>query len=71
MSKNVEDLKNFVKTLESGETAEVATSQYATNTTPVGYSFDYHSTAQAVRSLVKQRLITADYRWRYFEITKV
>ena len=65
---NVTDLKAFIEDQEPGTVLEIATSQYASNTTPPGHRFDYHSTAQAVRSLVKQGLIAADYRWRYYEV---
>ena len=71
MSANVKELKDYVLCMRIGDTADVATSQYATNTTPAGYYFDFHSTAPAVRSLVKQGLIEAEYGWRYYKIRRI
>lgn len=66
---NVEDLKAFITGRRPGTKLDIATSQYADNTTAPGYTFDFHSTAPAVRSLVNAGLIEADYRWRYYEVT--
>jgi len=67
---NVIDLKEFVYGMKEGETANVATSQYAINTVAEGFQFDFFSTPQAIRSLERQGWITAFYGWRYYEITK-
>jgi hypothetical protein len=66
---NVTDLREFLAGSKAGASFEIATSQYADNTTPPGHHFDFYSTAQAVRSLVKSRVIMAEYRWRYYEVT--
>ena len=65
---NVDELKAFIASKRKGAKLDIATSQYADNTTAPGYRFDFHSTAPAVRSLVKAGLIEADYRWRYYEV---
>ena len=69
MTTNVQQLKAIIESHPAGTKLDVATSQYADNTTPPGYHFDAHSTAAAVRSLVNQGLITAEYMWRYYEVT--
>lgn len=66
---NVDDLKAFIKGERKGAKLDIATSQYASNTTAPGYTFDYQSTAPAVRSLERSGLIKAEYRWRYYEVT--
>lgn len=65
---NVQELKDFIKTKPIGAVLEIATSQYASNTTPPGHSFDYHSTAPAVRSLIKSGLLKGWCGWRYYEV---
>ena len=66
---NVDELKAFIAGKRKGAKLDIATSQYAENTTAPGYRFDYHSTAPAIRSLVTSGLIKAEYRWRYYEVT--
>ncbi len=66
---NVQRLRDFIAGKRTGAKLDIATSQYADNTTAPGYTFDFYSTAPAVRSLVKSGLIEADYRWRYYEVT--
>ena len=66
---NVTQLKDFVASKPAGTKLDIATSQYADNTTPAGYHFDAYSNAAAIRSLVKQELIEAVYMWRYYEVT--
>ena len=65
----VEDLKDFISDLPAGTKLNIATSQYADNTTAPDFHFDYYSTAPAVRSVAKQGLIEIDYKWRYYEVT--
>ena len=65
---NVSELKDFINTKPIGSMLDIATSQYAGNTTSPGYRFDAHSSAQAVRSLIKQGLIKGENRWRYYEV---
>ena len=71
MSVNVEDLRSYIDSIPMDMTADIATSQYAMNTVPKGYCFDFWSTAAAVRSLVKQGRIEAEYKWRYYEVKRV
>jgi len=72
MSENVENLTWFVKNhMEVGDTADVATSQYADNTTPKDYRFATYSTAPAVRSVAKSGLIDAEAVWRYHRIRRL
>lgn len=66
---NVSELKAIIEKHAAGTKLDVATSQYADNTTPPGYRFDAYSSAAAVRSLVNQGLISAEYMWRYYEVT--
>lgn len=66
---NVQDLRDFIKGHSVGTVLEIATSQYASNTTSPGHRFDYHSTAPAVRSLINSGLITGWCGWRYYEVT--
>jgi len=66
---NVSDLKRFLEGKPKGSKWDIATSQYAYNTTAPGYRFDFHSSAPAVRSLVKQGIIEADCGWRYYQVT--
>ena len=66
---NVQLLKDFIRRQVPGTVLNLATSQYADNTTAKDFHFDYYSTAQAVRSLINSGLISGDYRWRYYEVT--
>jgi len=66
---NVNALKSFLTDKQPGTVFEVATSQYADNTTAPGHRFDFYSTGQAVASLVKQGWIEASDRWRYSDVT--
>lgn len=66
---NVSELTEFLANRKAGETLEIATSQYADNTTAPDHYFDYYTTVQAVLSLVKKGVIMAEYRWRYYEVT--
>ena len=65
---NVKDLETFIATKPPGTKLDIATSQYATNTVAEGYAFDFHSTAQAVRGLIKRGLLKGQSRWRYYEV---
>lgn len=65
---NVEHLKAFVNSCKPGDTIEIATSDYASNTTAPGHRFDFHSTAPAVCSLIKQGWLQGECRWRYYEV---
>ena len=60
---NVKDLKERIQTLPVGTVLELSTSQY------VNGSFDGRTSASAIRSLEKQGLITADWLYRYAEVT--
>ena len=74
MSLNVKQLRWFVENhMEIGGTAEIATSQYANSPNAAGphYHFDEHSTAPAVRSLIKSGLIDGFCGWRYYKITRL
>jgi len=68
-SQNVQDLSEFIAGKKRGTELDIATSQYADVTTKPGYRFDFHSTAAAVRSLIKSGKISADYGWRYYRVT--
>ena len=70
-SRNTLELEHFIANMEVGETAEVQTSEYATNHTRPGYRFDFWSTAAAVRGAAARGLIEADYKWLYYEIKKL
>jgi len=65
---NVNKLKEFLTDKKPGTLFEIATSQYADNTTAPGHRFDFYSTGQAVASLVKQGWIEAADRWRYSDV---
>jgi hypothetical protein len=65
---NVQDLKDFIATRKVGDRLEIATSEYASNTTPAGHSFDFHSTAPAVRSLIKAGYLEGANGWRYYDV---
>ena len=49
---NVKDLETFIATKPAGTKLDIATSQYATNTVAKAYTFDFNTTAQAVRGLI-------------------
>ncbi len=68
---NVNGLKSFIAKCKVGDKLEIATSEYASNTTAPGHRFDAHSTAPAVRSLIKQGYITGESGWRYYDVTVV
>ncbi len=65
MSKNVDNLIDFISSREKGQIIEVATSGYAVNS---GATFNFHSTAQAVRAVEKRGLIKAESMWRYYRV---
>jgi len=65
---NLNELKRFLTDKQPGTVFEIATSQYADNTTAPGHKFDFYSTGQAVASLVKQGWIEAADRWRYSDV---
>ena len=65
---NVQDLKDFINGHPVGTVLNIATSQYAYNTTSPGFRFDYHSTAPAVRSLINSGLVKGWCGWRYYEV---
>jgi len=65
---NVTELKEFVESKPAGTKLDIATSQYADNTTAPGYRFDAYSNPAAVRSLEKKGLIKATSNWRYYEV---
>lgn len=67
-SRTTEELLDFLSDKRKGDVFEIATSQYADNTTPPGHKFDHYSTAQAVRGLIKRGIIKGECRWRYFEV---
>lgn len=67
MSDNVQNLLKYVLAHPVGHKFTIATSQYANNTTAPGFTFDQHSTAPAVRSLVKRGFIKAELGWRYYD----
>ena len=67
-SRNTEELLDFLSNKKKGEKFDVATSQYASNFQTGWATFDFWSTAQAVRGLEKRGLIKARYGWRYYEI---
>ena len=67
-STNTENLLHFLSNKKVGDKFDIATSQYA-STFQTGYAiFDFWSTAQAVRGLVKRGIISATYGWRYYEV---
>ena len=68
---NAQELADFIARQEPGTKLKIATSQYAYNTTPKGFYFDFHSTAQAVRGAIKKGLITGSCGWRYYDVTVV
>ena len=70
-TENVQDLIRFIRTREVGDKLDIATSQYANNTTRPGFSFDFHSTAPAVRSLIKRGYLTGDCGWRCYRVEVV
>lgn len=53
------------------ESIIVATSQYASNTTAVGFVFDAHCSSPALKGLAKRGLITLESSWRYATVTRV
>lgn len=65
---NVIQLKRFLADKAPGTKLELATSQYASNTTDPGHTFDFHTTAQAVRSLIKQGWLKGSCGWRYYDV---
>jgi hypothetical protein len=67
MTTNVQNLLAYVLAHPIGTKFTVATSQYADLTTPARFKFDHYSTAPAVRSLVGQGFIKAEYGWRYYD----
>jgi len=67
-SRNTENLLDFLRGKKVGEKFDIATSQYA-SCFQTGYAtFDYWSTAQAVRGLVKRGIIKGECGWRYYEV---
>lgn len=68
---DINNLKNFIAKCKVGDVLEIATSEYASNTTAPGHRFDAHSTAPAVRSLIKQGYVTGESKWRYYEVKVV
>lgn len=67
-SRNTEELLDFLSDKKRGEKFDIATSQYAC-TFQTGYAtFDFWSTAQAVRGLIKKGIIKGECKWRYYEI---
>jgi hypothetical protein len=67
MNRNVSNLLDYALAHPIGTKFTIATSQYAYNTVAPGFRFDTHSTAPAVRSLVKRGFIKAEYGWRYYD----
>lgn len=65
---NVIELKRFLADKAPGTKLELATSQYASNTTAPGHKFDFHTTAQAVRSLIDQGWLKGQCGWRYYDV---
>ena len=65
---NTEKLLAFIRTQAVGTKLEIATSEYASNNTPAGHCFAFHSSAQAVRSLIKQGYLSGEYLWRYYDV---
>ncbi len=66
---NVSDLQDYLLSKAPGTKLNIATSQYADNTTAPGFTFDYRSTAQAVQAVAGMGYCRAEYFWRYFEVT--
>jgi len=74
MSRNIEELKAFIeRSMTIGESAVIATSQYANSPSAAGsgYHWNYYSTPQAIRSLANAGLIEAEYGWRFYKITRL
>lgn len=67
----VENLKQFIRGCKVGDKLEIATSQYASNTTDAGHRFDFHSSAPAVRSLIKKGFLKGECGWRYYDVTVI
>jgi hypothetical protein len=65
MSSNVDSLIDFISSKEKGQIIEIATSGYAGI---CGATFDFHSTAQAVRAVEKRGIIKAESMWRYYRV---
>lgn len=70
-SQNVHDLETFIRSRKIGERLSIATSQYANNTTPPSFRFDFWSTAPAVRSLIKRGILEGRNGWRCYDVTVV
>ena len=67
-SRNTENLLDFLRGKKIGDKFDIATSQYA-STFQTGYAtFDYWSTAQAVRGLIKRGILKGECGWRYYEV---
>lgn len=67
-SRNTENLLDFLRGKMIGEKFDIATSQYA-SCFQTGYAtFDFWSTAQAVRGLIKRGILKGECGWRYYEV---
>lgn len=67
-SRNTEELLDFLRNKEVGDKFDIATSQYA-STEQTGYAtFDFWSTAQAVRGLIKKGILKGECGWRYYAV---
>ena len=67
----IDELKDFIRTCKIGTKLEIATSQYASNTTAPGHRFDCYSNAAAVRSLINAGYLKGSCGWRYYEVKVV
>ena len=63
---NVQKLEHFLRGCTVGQRLEIATSKHAYNGVE---GFDFHSTAQAVRSAINKGWLVGSNRRRYYEVT--
>ena len=67
---NRTELAAWVEGQPIGQTLYIATSQYATNTTPPGFTFDEYANAAAVRALIRAGVLEGECGWRYYEVRR-
>ncbi len=66
--KNTEELLDFLEGKRKGEKLDISTSDYSCNYQTGYATFDFHSTAQCVRGLIKRGILKGECRWRYYEV---
>lgn len=70
MSHNASELESFIEDQPVGKTLVIATSQYADREVPAS-TFDYWSTAPAVRSLIKRGILEGESQWRCYVVRRI